>query len=114
MSGGEVVENIGDNKEFAVATASDVTIYLTNSTNTSANDTATEKYLDNGLAVKTYQLRNNKTCQILSINGVAFTDPITSIVDKGVVEKTDSAIIFKMVIRTLEDNTNIKLRVRGR
>ncbi|KKK74469.1 hypothetical protein LCGC14_2883450, partial [marine sediment metagenome] len=32
---------IGENKEFGVATISDVTIYIDDGTNTSANDTAT-------------------------------------------------------------------------
>ena len=108
-------ESIGENREFNVATASDVTVFFTGGADqdkTSANDTATEKYTDTKLSVKSYCLRPDKTVQIVSINGVEFTEPISAITDKGVTEKLDMPLIFKMVIRTLSDDTNIKLRVR--
>lgn len=112
---GGAVETVGENREFNVATASDVTIYFTGgatSLKTAADDTATEKYVNTSGSVKYYCLRTDKTCQIVSINGVNYTEPITSIADKGVTEKFDIAVIYKMVIRVLSDDTNIKLRVR--
>lgn len=110
-----ISEEIGDNKEFAVATISDVTIYFnggSGGTNTSANDTATEKYIDNPHAVKSFALRSDNTVQIVSINGITFTDPYTAVADKGITEKMDSPVIYTMVIRTTATNTNIKLRIK--
>jgi len=114
MSQGGSIETVGDNKEFGVAAISDVTVHFNDSDNTSANDTATVKYFDTDGLVKVYQLRSDQTVQVVSINGVTMTDPITAVADKGIVEKYDTATVFKMVIRTTVVNTNIKLRVRGR
>lgn len=115
MSVGGSVETVGENREFNVATASDVTIYFTGGPNqdkTSSNDTATEKYTDNYGSVKAFALRPDKTVQIVSINGLVYSEPITAIADKGVTEKWDISVIYKMTIRTIQDDTNIKLRVR--
>jgi hypothetical protein len=107
-----VSEQIGDNKEFAVASISDVTIYFGHPTNTSADDTATVKYIDSPHAVKSFCLRPDQTVQIVSMNGVTFTDPYTAVKDKGITEKLDAPILSYMVIRTTVANTNIKLRVK--
>lgn len=107
-------EKVGLNKEFAVAAISDITIWFNGGlggTNTSANDTATNKYTDNYSAAEKYFLRNDQTVQIVSINGTVFTDPITVILNKGHVERYELPFLFKMVIRTTVENTNIKLRV---
>lgn len=112
---GEITETIGENREFTVASASDVTVYFNGGADadkTSADDTATEKYTDTKFCVKKYQLRCDQTVQIVSINGVVFTEPITAIIDYGVTEKLDIDLITKMTIRTFTANTNIKLRVR--
>lgn len=110
-------ESVGDNKEFTVAAVSDVTIYFNGGaagTSTSANDTATSKYFDTQSAAKQIQIRSNYTIQILSINGVTQTDPIAVILNKGWKEIFDSAIVFKIVIRTTFAGTAIKIRYRGR
>uniref|UniRef100_A0A6M3LL29 Uncharacterized protein n=1 Tax=viral metagenome TaxID=1070528 RepID=A0A6M3LL29_9ZZZZ len=110
------IETVGENKEFNVATADDITLYMTGGAGgdkTSSDDTATEKYFDNYGAVKTYQIRTDKNIQIVSINGITFTDPI-SVTALGLIEKLDTPIITKMVIRVLIDDTNLKIRVRGR
>ena len=115
MSSYNSFDGIGDNKEFAIAAISDVTVWLNGGTtgiNTSANDTATNKYFDNYTTAKAFCLRPNKTVEIVSINGVVLTDPYTAVVDKGITEKLDAPLLFKMVIRTTETNTSIKLRVR--
>lgn len=118
MSSGGTIEGIGDNSEFSVATAgTDVTVYFNGgatANKTSANDTATEKYQDNYGTVKYIQLRNDQAVSIVSINGMSFTDPISITKNTGWTEKLDSAIIFKLVVRTTTDNTNIKIRVRGK
>jgi len=113
---GGFIESTGENLEFNVATASDVTIYFTGGTDgtkTSANDTAIEKYTDSHGAVKVFALRFDKNIQIVSINGNIMADPITCVV-APYIEKLDTPIITKMVIRTLADDTNVKIRVRGR
>ena len=114
MTEGGSIETVGDNKEFSVIAISDVTVYFGDNANTSANDTATNKYFDTWGTVKSYQIRSDQTVQIISINGVTMTDPITCVADKGIIEKYDVPTVFKMVIRTSVANTNIKIRVRGR
>ena len=117
MSVGGSIETVGENLEFGVASASNVTIYFTGGaggTNTSANDTATDKYTDSYGTVKGYEIRTTQSIQIISINGIAFTDPISIIANTHITEKLDSAIITKIEIRTITANTNIKIRVRGR
>lgn len=111
------VEGVGDNLEFNVATASDVTVYFnggSSGSNTSANDTATAKYSDNYGTVKAFQIRNNKNIQLVQINEQEFTDPISLTAALGAIEKFDTAIVYKMVLRTLTTDTNIKIRFRGR
>jgi len=105
-------ESPGDNLEFNVATASDVTIYLSDSSKSSADDTATSKYSDNPKRRKVFCLRSNKAIQIVSINGVTFTNPITCIANGSITEKWDTPLLFKMAIRVISDDTNLKLRVR--
>ena len=116
MKGGSV-ETVGENKEFTLASIQDVTIYFnggSNGTNTSANDTATEKYFDTNGAVSAFCLRPNQTVQIISINGLTFTDPITVIINKSYTDHYESPLIFKMVIRPTVVGTSIKLRIKGR
>ena len=113
MTVGGSVEGIGDNKEFTVTDISDVTVYFNNE-NTSANDTATERYLDNGSLVKSITFRPNQTIHIVSINGVTMTDPISIFINSVYTEKYDTPTIFKMVIRTTVANTHVRLRIRGR
>lgn len=109
-----VSENVGENKEFTIVAKSDVEVFFNDADNTSANDTATKVYFDNDvyLGVKAFVLRPNQTVQIVSINGVVFTDPYTCIKDTSITEKLDTPSLFKMVIRTLTVNTHIKLRIR--
>jgi len=113
MTAGGTVEGIGDNKEFTITSISDVTLYF-NSTQTSADDTETERYFDNGSCVKSFTIRPNQTIQIVSINGVTLTDPITIFINTVYTEKLDTPTIFKMVIRTTVANTHIRMRIRGR
>jgi hypothetical protein len=119
MSVGGSIETVGENKEFTIAVSdlSDVTIYFyggSSGTKTSADDTATEKYFDNYGAVKSFVFRPNQTIQIVSINGIEFTSPITVFINTVYAEKLDSAVLTQMVIRPTVLNTHIRLRVRGR
>ena len=97
-------ETEGENREFLVASASDVTVFFNggpDSDKTSADDTATEKYTDNYGSRKIYQIRNTEAIQVISINGVTFTEPITVVKDKGIIEKLDTPLITKMFAFTL-------------
>ena len=112
----------GDNKEFAVDGTKTINIIL--DSNTSANDTDTEKYFDNDLSAtegtpfntaKAFFLRNNQTIQILGINNVTFTDPVEVTLNKGHREEFNQPWIFKITIRTTVatgTTTNIKIRVK--
>jgi len=115
MNGGSI-ETIGENLEFGVTAASDVTVYFNgkDGTKTSADDSATEIFTDTYGSVKNYCLRCDQAVQIVSFNGVTLTDPISIPKVQSITENLDSGMIFKMVIRVITANTNIKLRVRGR
>jgi len=120
----------GDNKNFAVDGVKTITIYIDH-TNTSANDTDTEKYFDNTLTAggaaqdeaKAIFIRSNQTFQILSMNDTTFTDPIDVVIGDGTAvpasakhrEVFDKAWLRKLVIKTTVatgTTTNIKIRVK--
>ena len=116
MIGGST-ETVGENKEFTLLAIEDVTIYFNGGvagTNTSVNDTATEKYFNTQGLVKVLVLRTNQTLHIKSMNGVTFTDPITVTVSTSYTEHFDTATLFKMVIRAGTVGTSVKLRVTQR
>lgn len=106
----------GDNKEFAVTTVSDVTVNFNNGSFTSADDTATNKYLSNPMSPEFFAIRPNKAIKIVSINAIEFTDPISIGQDTTYAEFWNRGIrksfLNKMVLRTTTTNTLIKLRVR--
>ncbi len=113
----------GDNKEFAVDGTKTININI-GSSNTSANDTDTEKYFDNPLSTsegtsfnsaKAFFLRNDQTIQIIGMNGITFTDPITVTDNKGHREEFNQPWISKITIRTTlstGSTTKIKIRVK--
>ena len=105
-------ESTGDNLEFNVASTSDVTINFADSSNTSANDTATTKYTDTSKRRKAFCLRPNKAVQIISFNGVALTDPYSCKANGSITENWDTPLITSIVIRVITADTNLKLRVR--
>jgi len=118
LDGGE-----GDNKEFAVDGVKTVNINF-DSTKTSADDTDTEKYFDNDLttsgntpynSMRAFFLRNDQTIEIIGMNNVTFTDPVTIVLNKGHREEFNQALIFKLTLKTTVatgTTTNIKLRVK--
>lgn len=106
----------GDNREVGLPTIGDYTFHIGDApTNTSADDTVTDKYFDHPGARTSFCLRTDQTVQIISINGLTFTDPYTCVVNGSITERElkINEFITKMVIRTTVVNTNIKLRVRG-
>ncbi len=100
----------GDNIEFTAVEVGEYEIFLTHNTNTSANDTATEKYPDNPKTARKFQIRTNQSIDLLELNGVAFTNPIAILINKAHIEARNNASIFKMKLRTGVANTAIKVR----
>ena len=110
---------LGDNKEFAIPNVSDgdVTVYVAGS-NTSANDTAKEKYMNTNSSRTAFALRTDKVVHIVRIGIRTMTDPITvpangSHVEKELADRRYTVFFDRIVIRPTQDNTNVKLRVKG-
>ena len=123
-------EDYGDNREFGIDGSEDVTIHFNNEENkTSADDTATDKYMNNSGNARIFTIINDKTIQIISYDdgspdGITLTDPDTINIGDGSLvpalgkrtENFITPIIAKMVIRTGEATgnlTNIHIRWRG-
>lgn len=113
-------ESYGDNKEFGVDGTQEVTVYFTKIINdveqTSANDTETKKYFNNGGSCRTFTVRSDKNILISEIDNVVMTDPITVVTNKAHKEDLDMRKIFKIVLRTNQSSgtmSNIKVRWRG-
>ena len=112
---------IGDNKEFAVPNISDgdVTIYFYNASgNTSANDTATAKYMNNNRPIIGFAVRTDQVILITKLAERTLTDPITVPANGSYSESWYENLqhiskINSMTIRTTVDNTNVKIRVKG-
>lgn len=119
------VYGVGDNKEFMVATAKDITIYFYNSeSKTSVNDdpTAGNYYIDNLRVAKEIIVRYDQTIQILKVGclqNTNFTDPISCAIGDGTVEPAsgiwkevyEGPIAIYIQVRILTDNTSLKVRV---
>lgn len=110
----------GDNKEFAIPNVSDgdVTVYVLTGGTTSASDTATEKYMNTNKSRTSFALRTDKVVHIVRIGTITMTDPITvpangSHVEKELADNRFMASFDRIIIRPTQDNTNVKLRVRG-
>jgi len=108
-----ICEGLGDNLEFSVENAGDEVTITLNSSNTSANDTATQKYADSAVRAIKYHLRNSQAIEILEYNGTALTDPISIPKNKGHKEEFGIPILISIKIRVSTANTNIKLRYVG-
>lgn len=114
-------EVLGDNKEFAIVNVSDgdVTIYVYNTSGyTSANDTATAKYMNTSRPRIALSIRTDNVVQIVQIGNVVFTDPITVPANGSYTESWYEQLrtintFDKIVIRPTQDNTNVKIRVKG-
>ncbi len=112
---------LGDNKEFAIPNVldGDVTLYFFNADgNTSANDTATAKYMDTNRSRTEFVLRTDAIVQIVKLGDVTFTDPETcppngSITETEMSDRRYTGNFDRIVIRATQNNTNVKIRVRG-
>ena len=109
--------SIGDNIEFTAVAIGDYEIFMQHNDNTSANDTEFKKYPDNqngiggsGATASKFIVRADASIDLVELNGVALTDPITIVADKSHAELRNTPIIFKMKLRTGATNTAIKVR----
>ena len=119
----------GENKNFAVTGIKTVNINI-GTTETSSDDTETEKYFDNQLTASSFSNSNvardfniisDQTFQIIGLNNITFTDPINAVIGDGVTnsacashtEHYDIPCISKIVIRTtVTGQTNFSVRVK--
>lgn len=108
---------VGDNIEFTAVTPEDYEVFLQHNDNTSNDDEEFIKYPNNqdgrggsGATARKFILRTDQNVDIVSINGLVFTNPIAVIKNKAHIEKRGRPIIFKMKIRTPTANTAIKVR----
>lgn len=109
------VSFLGDNRELTLATVStDYTFYFTNNgtSNTSANDTETVKYFDNPTLTNNLVIRTDQDVQIVSIDDVTFTEPLTIFANTPCT-RTDLIMAKQMVLRCLVANTNVKITISG-
>ncbi len=109
--------NEGDNIEFTAVNTGDYTIYLQHNTRTSANDEEFIKYPNNqdgldgsGLTAIKFTIRTNQSVDLISLNGIVFTNPTTIIINKAHTETRRVPIIGKMVIRVGVVKTTLKVR----
>ena len=115
MGGFQRTDGIGDNKEFSVASPSEITIHLGDADSvgkTSANDTATDYYLDTRKSARKFFLRTDQALTITKYNGIALTDPITvALVSSAGSHKQefDALVLMSMSIQTSTANTNLKI-----
>jgi len=110
-------EAIGDNIEFTASAIGDYEIFLQHNTLTSADDEEFKKYPDNqdgiggsGQTARKFIIRIDKNTDLIELNGVAFTDPVTMVADKSHREERNVPTVFKMKIRTNSADTTIKIR----
>jgi len=101
------VEGVGDNIEFTAVDIADYTIW----TNQTGTDTATTKFPSaNPLTARKIEIRTNQSADLVKLNTIEFTDPVTIVINKAHIEQRNVPTINNMVIRTTVANTTIKVR----
>ena len=114
---GDSAQSIGNNRTFAVAAISDVTIYF----NQIGTDTDIVKYahssdLAKSASARKWNLRANQTLQIIKIDDLELTDPIDVILNTSWTERMDpkfNAPVSKIIIRTQTADTTVRVRWHG-
>jgi len=106
-------ENVGDNREFGVSGIATVTVHFGNvGGKTSADDTATDKYVDNHTSGTKFNVRSDQTIKITKINNITLTDPITVLINAGHTEKFTNPVLSSITFETtVTGTTNVKVRV---
>ena len=99
-------EAIGDNIEFTAVNIGDYTIWLS----MGGTDTEFMKYPNNPKSARKFQIRTDKSTDLLGLDNLTFTNPCQITIDKPHIETRNVARIAKMKIRTTETNTMIKVR----
>ena len=112
-----MAEQPGDSREVTIPVSAgnvEVTFNI-KSDYTTADDTETNKYFDNiSRTADKFALRSSTACQIKSINGIDFTDPITIQAngiysETGCVDRYGGVAAITVICST--DNTQLKLRI---
>lgn len=110
-------EGTGDNIEFTAVAIGDYEIFLSHLTKTSANDEEFKKFPNNqdgiggsGQTARKFQIRTNKSTDLVGLNDLTFTDPAQITADQPHIEQRNVPTINKMKIRTNATNTTIKVR----
>ena len=106
--GGLAIE--GDNIEFTAVKIGDYEIFLQHNDKTSSDDTEFTKHSDNSTTAINISIRVDKNSDLIQMNKVIFTNPITMVADKEHKERRRVPIIGRMKIRTNSTNTKIKVR----
>lgn len=104
------IESDGDNIEFTAAAIGDYTIYFQHNINTSANDTEFVKYPNNTVTARKFEIRCDKSADLIQVGSTVLTDPAQITVDKPHIENRNVPTIHKIKIRTSSTNTMIKTR----
>ncbi len=101
----------GDNIEFTAVDIDDYTIWFAKDQDAEA-DTATIKHPKAGNATSAYkfEIRTDKSADLLGIDNVTFTDPCQITADKAHIETSEVFRASKIIIRTNSTNTMIKVR----
>lgn len=99
-------EGIGDNIEFTAVNTGDYDIWLSKE----GSDSEFTKYPDNASTARKFIIRADQNIDLVEINGVELSDPITIVQNKAHTEIRNVPVIFKMKLRTSTGNTALKLR----
>lgn len=99
-------ESVGDNIEFTAVAIGDYTLVF----NATGTDSEFIKYATNTITAGKFIIRTNQSALLVEENGIAFTDPITIILNKSHTETRNTPAISKIKIRTTVANTAIKVR----
>lgn len=101
----------GDHRFVTIPTALTNVTFNMNSSNTSSNDTETNKYFDNvSRNVTQFSLVADQDVQLTKVNSVTLTDAISVNGNAEYAEKEGN--YNSVTVKTTADNTQISLRVR--
>lgn len=99
-------EKIGDNIEFTASAIGDYTVWFA----MSGTDTEFVKYPNNPTSARKFQIRTDKSTDLIKIDNIVFTNPCQITIDKPHIEQRNVPTIAKLVIRTSSTDTMIKVR----
>ena len=100
-------EDEGDNIEFTAVDIDTYTIWLS----LEGIDTATKKHVvANPKTARKVSIRCDKNTDLIKMNNITFTNPVTIVADKEHVERRNVPLVSRIDLRTSSANTAIKIR----